>query len=83
MNAPERLDPLVTKTCYLDGSDPEKKREEIRRYFHQTFSLYESLSTASPVMTPITRRRRRCDTRSFSIMATPPYFLSTSCMSPS
>ena len=43
MNAPERLDPLVTKTCYLDGSDPEKKREEIRRYFHQTFSLYESL----------------------------------------
>jgi len=43
MNAPERLDPLVTKTCYLDGSDPEKKREEIRRYFHQTFSLYERL----------------------------------------
>ena len=43
MNAPERLDPLVTKTCYLNGSDPEKKREEIRSYFHQTFSLYESL----------------------------------------
>ena len=43
MNAPERLDPLITKTCYLDGSDPEKKREEIRSYFHQTFSLYESL----------------------------------------
>lgn len=43
MNAPQRLDPLATKTCRLDGSDPEKKREEIRQYFHQTFSLYERL----------------------------------------
>ncbi len=43
MNAPQHLDPIFTKTCRLDGSDPEKKREEILHYFHQTFSLYERL----------------------------------------
>lgn len=43
MNAPQTIDPLHTKTCQLDGGDPEKKREEIRAYFHQTFSLYERL----------------------------------------
>ncbi|MDP5291448.1 5-histidylcysteine sulfoxide synthase [Oceanimonas sp. CHS3-5] len=33
----------VTKTPLLTGTDPAQKREEIRRYFHQTFSLYEAL----------------------------------------
>ncbi len=43
MNAPHPIDPLHTKTLRLAGSDPEKKRQEIRAYFHQTFSLYENL----------------------------------------
>ncbi len=34
---------LVTKTTLLDGGTPEGKREEILHYFHQSFSLYESL----------------------------------------
>ncbi len=34
---------LVTKTILLSGNDPEKKRQEIRSYFHKTFSLYERL----------------------------------------
>lgn len=33
----------VTKTTLLDGGTPEGKREEILHYFHQSFSLYESL----------------------------------------
>lgn len=31
------------RTPRLDGTDPEAKREEIRRYFHATFDRYESL----------------------------------------
>lgn len=31
------------RTVLLSGEDPELKREEIRRYFHETFSLYERL----------------------------------------
>ena len=34
---------VVTKTTLLHGNDPESKREEILHYFHQSFSLYESL----------------------------------------
>ncbi len=34
---------LTAKTCQLSGDDPEKKRREIRDYFHQTFTLYERL----------------------------------------
>lgn len=34
---------LATKTCLLSGDDPEKKRAEIRQYFHNTFTLYERL----------------------------------------
>lgn len=34
---------FVSKTPVLTYGDPEKKREEIRRYFHDTFTLYESL----------------------------------------
>ncbi|MGS2723005.1 5-histidylcysteine sulfoxide synthase [Porticoccus sp. GXU_MW_L64] len=34
---------LITKTPLLDGNDPEAKRQEIRQYFHDTFSLYESI----------------------------------------
>ena len=34
---------LITKTPVLDGTDPEAKRQEILQYFHDTFSLYESL----------------------------------------
>ncbi|MFH7563758.1 MULTISPECIES: 5-histidylcysteine sulfoxide synthase [Oceanimonas] len=37
------LSDIVTKTPLLTGTDPEQKREEIRRYFHQTFCLYEAL----------------------------------------
>ncbi|WMC09314.1 5-histidylcysteine sulfoxide synthase [Oceanimonas pelagia] len=33
----------VTRTPLLTGTSPAHKREEIRRYFHQTFSLYEAL----------------------------------------
>ena len=36
--------PLVpTKTLLLSGADPEAKRAELRRYFHQTCELYERL----------------------------------------
>jgi 5-histidylcysteine sulfoxide synthase/putative 4-mercaptohistidine N1-methyltranferase len=34
---------LVTRTTLLTGDDPDQKRQEIREYFHATFSLYESL----------------------------------------
>lgn len=34
---------LVTKTTLLNEGTVEAKREEILQYFHQTFSLYESL----------------------------------------
>ena len=36
--------PLVpTRTPLLSGADPEAKRAELRRYFHQTCELYEGL----------------------------------------
>ena len=35
--------PLFARTPVLAGTDPEAKREEIRRYFHATFDRYESL----------------------------------------
>ena len=35
--------PLVTKTPTLNDGDPESKRQEILRYFHDTFTLYESI----------------------------------------
>jgi 5-histidylcysteine sulfoxide synthase/putative 4-mercaptohistidine N1-methyltranferase len=34
---------IVTHTPSLHGKDAEAKRAEIRQYFHDTFSLYESL----------------------------------------
>lgn len=34
---------LVTRTPLLDSGDPETKRQEILDYFHNTFTLYESL----------------------------------------
>lgn len=34
---------IVTKTTLLDSGSAEEKREEILHYFHQSFSLYESL----------------------------------------
>jgi 5-histidylcysteine sulfoxide synthase/putative 4-mercaptohistidine N1-methyltranferase len=34
---------LVTKTPLLNQGDPASKRQEILDYFHQTFSLYESI----------------------------------------
>jgi len=33
----------VTRTVVLSGNDPEEKREEIRRYFHDTFTIDEQL----------------------------------------
>ena len=35
--------PLFSRTPLLAGTDVEAKREEIRRYFHDTFDRYESL----------------------------------------
>ena len=35
--------PLVTKTPLLSDGDPESKRQEILDYFHDTFTLYESI----------------------------------------
>jgi 5-histidylcysteine sulfoxide synthase/putative 4-mercaptohistidine N1-methyltranferase len=32
-----------TRTIVLDRGDPEQKREEIRRYFHQTYDIDEAL----------------------------------------
>ena len=32
-----------TRTVVLDRGDPEQKREEIRRYFHQTCDIEEAL----------------------------------------
>jgi 5-histidylcysteine sulfoxide synthase/putative 4-mercaptohistidine N1-methyltranferase len=34
---------LFSRTPCLDASDPEQKRQEIRAYFHDTFSRYEQL----------------------------------------
>ena len=34
---------LHTRTLLLSGSDVARKREELRSYFHRTFSLYEAL----------------------------------------
>ncbi len=34
---------LLTRTPLLAGNDPEAKREEILRYFHDTYDRYESL----------------------------------------
>ena len=34
---------LITKTILLNKGDIETKRQEIRDYFHKSFSLYESI----------------------------------------
>lgn len=34
---------LQSRSVLLSGTDPEEKREELRAYFHRTFSLYERL----------------------------------------
>jgi 5-histidylcysteine sulfoxide synthase/putative 4-mercaptohistidine N1-methyltranferase len=34
---------IITKTVLLDGDDVAAKRKEILEYFHNTFSLYESI----------------------------------------
>ncbi len=39
----ERLSSMVTRTTVLNEGTVEAKREEILHYFHQSFSLYESL----------------------------------------
>ncbi|WP_417616269.1 5-histidylcysteine sulfoxide synthase [Oceanisphaera sp.] len=39
----EALAEAVTRTPLLTGTSVEQKREEIRRYFHHTSSLYENL----------------------------------------
>ncbi|MBM7455653.1 5-histidylcysteine sulfoxide synthase/putative 4-mercaptohistidine N1-methyltransferase [Oceanisphaera litoralis] len=39
----ETLAEAVTRTPLLTGTSVGQKREEIRRYFHQTFTLYERL----------------------------------------
>ncbi|GAB1258419.1 5-histidylcysteine sulfoxide synthase [Aurantivibrio plasticivorans] len=48
MSTPRPLTPqesalLNTRTVLLTGSDPEAKKQEIRDYFHNTFTLYEKL----------------------------------------
>jgi 5-histidylcysteine sulfoxide synthase/putative 4-mercaptohistidine N1-methyltranferase len=45
-NDPDWLDDnnlLKPDTVLLTGDDPEQKRQELREYFHRTFSLYERL----------------------------------------
>ena len=37
------MDEYYTLPVRLDGNDPEAKREEIRRYFHRSYDLFESL----------------------------------------
>ncbi|GAA3527192.1 5-histidylcysteine sulfoxide synthase [Zobellella aerophila] len=39
----EQLARIVTKTPLLTGTSVDAKREELRRYFHQTCDLYEAL----------------------------------------
>lgn len=39
------LHPLHTMPVTLTGSDTDKKREEIRAYFHKTYDLFEDLFT--------------------------------------
>ena len=39
----ERTAPLITRTPLLDAGDIETKRQEILDYFHNSFTLYESL----------------------------------------
>ena len=44
LDVPEdELNLLVTKSVLLTGDDVEKKRQQIRNYFHDTFSLYERI----------------------------------------
>ncbi len=43
LNTKELNKSLVTKTPDLTVHDPVKKKEEIRRYFHNTVTLFESL----------------------------------------
>ncbi|MEJ2214040.1 MAG: SAM-dependent methyltransferase, partial [Gammaproteobacteria bacterium] len=39
----DELNLLVTKSVLLTGDDVEKKRQQIRNYFHDTFTLYERI----------------------------------------
>ena len=39
----DELNLLVTQSVLLTGDDIEKKRQEIRNYFHDTFTLYERI----------------------------------------
>ncbi len=39
------MHPLHTMPVTLTGSDPDKKREEVRAYFHKTYDLFEDLFT--------------------------------------
>jgi len=43
MNETNMNTPLFPRTPRLDGEDVAAKREEIRRYFHATFDLYQQL----------------------------------------
>lgn len=42
-NSDGKSAPVVTRTTLLDGDDVEAKRQEILDYFHDSFTLYESL----------------------------------------
>ncbi|MCH6258048.1 5-histidylcysteine sulfoxide synthase [Puniceicoccaceae bacterium K14] len=46
MNTTELKELKTPYTVKLDGGDPEEKREEIRRYFHETYDAYEILFEA-------------------------------------
>ena len=42
-NSDGKSAPVVTRTTLLEGDDVEAKRQEILDYFHDSFTLYESL----------------------------------------
>ena len=56
------MDLRNTRTPILNRGDAEEKREEIRQYFHATFSLDEQLYETLAGKMPSTCGRNRCGT---------------------
>ena len=52
-----------TRTTILNQGDADAKREEIRHYFHATYSLDEHCTRLWLRKKPSTCGRNRCDTR--------------------
>ena len=72
------MDLRNTRTTILNSGDPEAKREEIRQYFHATYSLDEQLYETLADPSAFICGPNRCGTRWSSISGTRPPSTSTS-----